>query len=135
MVAKVGDVFNYPGTRSELSYGNDRHIHIVVKIDEGRLNAYLVPLSSDPVYWDRTCEISRTDGCPFVTKRCFASYANAKKAHLGGMQDAARFGGPASEDLLARVIAGVRTSRHSPQWFKDAVCPVPKREAKIHRSA
>jgi hypothetical protein len=47
MAVKLGDVFNYPGTESEDSYGNKGgfHIHIVVRIDETGGDAYLVPLS------------------------------------------------------------------------------------------
>ena len=135
MVTKVGDVFNYPGTGPDLLYGRSGwHIHMVVKIDESGGDAYLLPLSSSPIWWDSTCEIDVTDGCPFVTKRCFVSYAEAKKVSINGMEQTATPGGPAPPELLARAIAGIRKSSKTPQWFKDAVCPVA-RQGRIHRSA
>jgi hypothetical protein len=128
---KVGEVFLYRGTNSELDYfRNDTHIHIVVNIDEHRRDAYLVPLSTSPVFWDKACEIGANDGCPFVTKRCYVAYVHAKKVPLGGtMRDWDSGEMPAA--LLARVIAGVPTSVHTPQWFRDAIFPV--RKMTIHR--
>jgi hypothetical protein len=132
MAAKVGDVFNYPGTSSE-PYRNSGgwHIHIVIRIDESRGDAYLVPLSTSPIYWDPACEIDVNDGCPFVTKRCFVSYVDGKKTPLDATQEVARLGGPAPKELLARVIAGVGTSRRSQKWFRDAVCPPARRAGRI----
>jgi hypothetical protein len=132
MAAKVGDVFNYPGTSSEPTYSNSSgwHIHIVVKIDESRGDAYLVPLSTS-IYWDSACEINVNDGCPFVTKRCFVSYVDGKKTPLDTIQKVARMGGPAPKELLARVIAGVGTSRRSQEWFRDAICPPARRVGRI----
>jgi hypothetical protein len=134
MVTKVGDVFNYPGTGSDSSYwpGRDRHIHIVVKIDESSGDAYLVPLSSSS--WDVTCKIGLVDGCPLVKKPCSVSYRDAKKVPIRGMEQVAEPGGPAPEVLLKRITMGVQISRDCPQWFKDAVFPVAKKEGKIHRS-
>jgi hypothetical protein len=133
MAVEVGDVFNYPGTRSEPTYRyneNSWHIHIVVKIDESRGDAYLVSLSTSD-HWDSTCEINVKDGCPLVTKRCFVSYFDSKKVSLNSMQKVAVFGGPAPTALLAKVTAGVKTSRRSPQWFKDAIFPPAPRSGKI----
>jgi hypothetical protein len=133
MALKVGEVFHYRGTRSELDWRNDRHIHIVVKIDQRGGDAYLVPLSTYPVFWDKTCEIDVNDGCPFVTKRCFVAYVHAKKAPLGGSMRDASLSGEATDALLKRVIAGVQTSVRTPQWFRDAIFPTPARNRTIHR--
>ena len=129
MAAKVGDVFNYPGTDDSEGLGKRGgwHIHIVVRIDESRGDAYLVPLST-VLYRDRTCEIDVKDGCPLVTKRCIVAYIHGKKIPLAALQEVGRFSGPAPKELLSRVIAGVGTSPHSEDWFKDSVCP-PGRSA------
>jgi hypothetical protein len=133
MAVKLGDVFNYPGTESEdgldTYYRNKGgwHIHLVVKTDESRGDAYLVPLST-VLYWDRTCEIDVKDGCPSVTKRCVVAYIHGKKIPLHGLQKVGRFSGQTPKELLARVIAGVGTSPRSQDWVKDAVCP-PGRSA------
>lgn len=129
---QVGDVFNYPGTRAQPTYRyneNSWHIHIVVKIDESSGDAWLVSLSTSD-YWDSTCEINENE-CPLVTKRCFVSYVDGKKVSLNSMQKVAVFGGPAPKELLARIIAGVGTSRRSQQWFKDAIFPPAPRTGKI----
>jgi hypothetical protein len=64
---KIGEVFQYSDTNSDIdSFRSDRHIHIVVWIDERGGDAYLVPLSTAPVYWDKTCEIDVNEGCPLV---------------------------------------------------------------------
>jgi hypothetical protein len=91
MAVKLGDVFNYPGTESEdgldTYYRNKGgwHIHLVVKTDESRGDAYLVPLST--VLRDRTCEIEVKDGCPLVTKPCVAAYIHGKKMRLRVLQE------------------------------------------------
>lgn len=134
MRAQVGDVFNYPGTRSQPTYKyneNSWDIHIVVKIDESRGDAWLVSLSTSD-HWDSTCEINVKDGCPLVTKRCFVSYFDGKKISIDSVRQNARpGGGPAPKALLAKVIAGIKTSRRSPQWFKDAIFPPTPRSGKI----
>jgi hypothetical protein len=134
MAVKLGDVFNYPGTESEdgldTYYRNKGgwHIHLVVKTDESRGDAYLVPLST--VLRDRTCEIEVKDGCPLVTKPCVAAYIHGKKMRLRVLQEVGVHSGQAPEKLLERVLAGIRTSPNSPQWFKDAVCP-PARAGRL----
>jgi hypothetical protein len=133
MAAKVGDVFDYPGTESGESPYRNRggwHIHIVVKVDESRGDAYLIPLST-VLYRDGTCEIDVKDGCPSVTERCVVAYIHGKKIPLDGLQKLGRFRGPAPKELLARVLAGIQTSLHSPQWFKDAVFPPAPRAGRI----
>jgi hypothetical protein len=131
MAVKLGDVFNYPGTESEDSYGNRGgfHIHIVVRIDETGGDAYLVPLSS-VLYRDRTCEIEVKDGCPLVAKPCVVAYIHGKKIRLDVLPKMGLYGGQAPEKLLARVLEGIQTSPNSQQWFKDAVCP-PARAGRI----
>jgi hypothetical protein len=101
---------------------------LVVKTDESRGDAYLVPLST--VLRDRTCEIKVKDGCPLVTKPCVAAYIHGKKMRLRVLQEVGVHSGQAPEKLLERVLAGIRTSPNSPQWFKDAVCP-PARAGRI----
>jgi|SRR5579863_4428463 hypothetical protein len=135
MAAKVGDVFNYPGTEAEgfeSTYRNKGgwHIHMVVRIDESRGDAYLVPLST-VLCSDRTCEIDVKDGCPSVTKRCVVAYVHGKKIPLDVLQNVGRFSGQASKELLARVIAGVGASPRSPEWFRDAICPPAPRAGRI----
>jgi hypothetical protein len=80
MAAEVGDVFNYPGTDDWEGFGKRGgwHIQIVIRIDESRGDAYLVPLST-VLYRDRTCEIDVKDGCPLVTKPCVVAYIHGKK--------------------------------------------------------
>jgi hypothetical protein len=141
MVAlKIGEVFRYSGTNSNIErddYWNDhsdRHICIVVGIDERQRDAYLVPLSTSPVYLDKTCEIDVSDGCPFVTKRCYVAYRHVKKAPLGGAIRDASLSREAPIALLARVVAGVQTSVRTPQWFRDAIFPPAARKMTIHRA-
>ena len=137
MAISVGDVFDYPGTEwsgdnfSSSRYTNKGgwHIHIVLKIDESRGDAYLVPLSSGS--YARTSEIKMNDGCPSVTKPCAVAYYHGKKIRLDVLQKTGVFSGPAPKELLTRVIAGVVTSSRSPDWFKDAVCPPPPRKGRI----
>jgi hypothetical protein len=128
MAVKVGDVFNYPGTESD-GFGfyvnkGGWHIHIVVKVDETGGDVYLVPLTS-VLYSDRTCEIEMKDGCPLVVKPSVVAYLHGKIIRLDALQEQGRLGGQAPKELLARIIAGIRTSPKSEQWFKDAVCPRP----------
>jgi hypothetical protein len=134
MAISVGDVFNYPGTRSEPTYKYNEsswHIHILVKIDETRGDAWLVSLSTSD-YWDSTCEINVNDGCPLVTKRCFVSYVDGKMVPIDAVQKNAHpGGGTAPKALLMRIIAGVGTSRRSQQWFKDAIFPPRERGGRI----
>ena len=111
------------GTRQEAALSG-----LVVKTDESRGDAYLVPLST--VLRDRTCEIEVKDGCPLVTKPCVAAYIHGKKMRLRVLQEVGVHSGQAPEKLLERVLAGIRTSPNSPQWFKDAVCP-PARAGRI----
>jgi hypothetical protein len=134
MAISVGDVFNYPGTdsgESVLSQYKHKswHIHIVVKLDEIRGDAYLVPLSTNS--YDRTCEIKVNDRCPLVTKPCVVAYFHGKKIPLDTLQKIGVASGPAPKELLARVIAGVGASSRSEQWFKDAVSPPPPRGGRI----
>ena len=134
MLTKVGDVFNYPSTGPDHRYGRSGwHIQIVVKIDESRGDAYLVPLSSSS--WDATCKIGLADGCPLVKKPCSVSYRDAKKVPIRSLEQVAEPGGPALEALLRRITVGVRISGQCPRWFKDAIFPVAKTEGKIHHSA
>ena len=70
------------------------HIHIVVRVDESRGDAYLVPLST-VLYRDRTCEIDVKDGCALVTERCVVAYFHGKKIRLAALQEVGRFSGPA----------------------------------------
>jgi hypothetical protein len=142
MVAlKIGEVFLYSGTNSNIErddYWNDksdRHICIVVWIDERKRDACLVPLSTSPVYWDKTCEIDVSDGCPFVTKRCYVAYRHTKKAPLGGAIRDASLSREAPIALLARVVAGVQTSVRTPQPFRDAMFPPATRKMIIHHVA
>ena len=137
MVApKVGEVFLYRGTYSQQghSWTDDRHIHIVVKIDQRGGDAYLVPLSTHPVLGDKTCEIDVNDGCPLVTKRCFVAYFYARKAALGAPMKDDCLIREAPAGLLAKVVAGVQTSTHTPPWFRDSIFPIEPRKIKIHRA-
>jgi hypothetical protein len=128
MAVKVGDVFNGRGTGSDSDFKSTYrnkggwHIHIVVGINESRGDAYLVPLST-VLYRDRTGEINVKDRCPSVTERCVVAYIHGKKIPLNVLAKVGRFSGQAPKELLARVIAGVGTSPHSQDWFKNAICP------------
>lgn len=118
---KRGDVLLYPGTGPDDDgyLPQKSHKCVIVKVDDDDI--YVIPISSWKGYNDITCifEVS-TPGLGLI-KSSYVAYWASKK--LPKINSIAQHVSTLPAPVLSRIMDGITKSRHTPEWFRDAIFP------------